>query len=72
MTDLDMVFKPSFRCFKNEKIIFSQTYELGISRVLGLGIHFWGIWVWALVWVVGESVFDLPYGIRIRLAVAFR
>jgi len=53
-----MVFKPSFRCFKNEKINFSQTYELSNSRVLGLGIHFWGTWVWVLVWVVGESVLN--------------
>jgi hypothetical protein len=47
-----MVFKPSFKCFfKNEKINFSQTYELGISRVLGLGIHFWGIWVAGEFWL---------------------
>ena len=24
LRDLGMVFKPSFKCFKNEKIIFSQ------------------------------------------------
>jgi len=40
LRDLGMVFKPSFKCFKNEKIIFSQVILKTRMFVLSQNIWF--------------------------------